>query len=122
MLTTFDAVEAAPSGYVITATGDARTILESTAMPLGIMAEGEFLASPDIDLQSGDVILFTDGVTKALAPDGTAFGIDRALQVLREHRWHNAGELIESLYQAVTDFMGQPVLEDDVTAIIIKVV
>jgi hypothetical protein len=34
--------------------------------------------------------------------------------------WHQVPAL-EALYQALTDFMNQPVLEDDVTAIIIKV-
>jgi serine phosphatase RsbU (regulator of sigma subunit) len=111
-----------PSGYVMTAAGDVRTVLDSTAMPLGIMAEGEFPARPEIDLQTGDLVfLFTDGVTEAIAPDGTAFGVDRALQVLRDNQTCNAGELVEALYQAVTDFINQPVLEDDVTAIIIKV-
>jgi serine phosphatase RsbU (regulator of sigma subunit) len=111
-----------PSGYVMTAAGEVSTILDSTAMPLGIMAEGEFPAGPGIDLQSGDLIfLYTDGVTEAIAPNGTVFGIDRALQLLRDNHLRSAGELVESLYQAVIDFINQPVLEDDVTAIIIKV-
>jgi serine phosphatase RsbU (regulator of sigma subunit) len=65
--------------------------------------------------------LFTDGVTEALAPDERAVGSERALQVLRDNRSRTAGELVEALYQAVTDFIDRPVLEDDLTTIIIKV-
>jgi serine phosphatase RsbU (regulator of sigma subunit) len=110
-------------GYIISATGEVRTILESTAMPLGIMADGEFPASPQIDLQPGDLLfLFTDGVTEALAADCTIFGIDRVLGILRDNRLRAANELIEVLYQAVMNYAKQAMLEDDFTTIIIKVV
>jgi sigma-B regulation protein RsbU (phosphoserine phosphatase) len=109
-------------GYILSATGEVRTILESTAMPLGIMADGEFPAGPHVDLRPGDLLfLFTDGVTEALAADYTVFGIDRALELLRDNPSRTAGELIELLHQAVMKYGHQPMLEDDFTAIIIKV-
>lgn len=112
-----------PPGYVLTARGNVRTVLDSTAMPLGIMPEGSFSQGPQIDLRSGDLIfLYTDGVTEALAPDETLFGIDRALQVLRDNLTCSPNELVEALYRAVSDFIQRPVLEDDVTSIVIKVV
>jgi sigma-B regulation protein RsbU (phosphoserine phosphatase) len=86
------------------------------------MADGEFPAGRQIDLQPGDLLfLFTDGVTEALAADYTVFGIDRALELLRDNCSSTAGELVEALYRAVMDYGNQPTLEDDFTAIITKV-
>jgi serine phosphatase RsbU (regulator of sigma subunit) len=112
-----------PPGYIMTATGEVKSILESTAMPLGILSDGEFPAGSQIHLEPGDLLfLFTDGVTESLAPDERVFGSERALQVLRDNRSRTAAELVEALYQAVRDFIDRPVLEDDFTTIIIKVV
>jgi serine phosphatase RsbU (regulator of sigma subunit) len=111
-----------PDGYVMSSTGDVRIKLESTALPLGIAADGEFSAGPRIDLEAGDLIfLLTDGITEAANPDGTLFGANRALNVLRSHLSSTAVEIVQELHQAVKDFMKQPVLQDDITAIVIKV-
>jgi serine phosphatase RsbU (regulator of sigma subunit) len=111
-----------PSGYVLTARGDVKAELESTAMPLGIMPDTDFSKGPQIDLQPGDLIfLYTDGVIEAIAPDETLFGIDRALDILRRRRNASANEIVQALYRAVGDFMQRPGLEDDVTTIVIKV-
>ena len=66
------------------------------------------------------VFLYTDGVTEAISPDGALFGIDRALQVLRDNRRRSAGEIVDALYQAVIDFVDGRALKDDVTAILIR--
>ena len=109
-------------GYVMNSTGEVKSQMYSTSMPLGVMADGEFPAGPPIDLQSGDLILlFTDGVIEASAPDGTSFGTDRALQVMRDNSSRSAAELVEKLHETVKGFTKQPFLEDDLTAIIIKV-
>ena len=111
-----------PPGYVMSARGEVKTILDSTAMPLGIMPDGHFIEGPQVDLQPGDLVfLYTDGVIEAISPDETLFGIERALQVLRNNLARSASEIAEALYQAVSAFIGRPVLEDDVTAIVIKV-
>jgi len=110
------------SGYVMTATGEIRTTLDSTAMPLGLFAEQEFPVSRQIDFQSGDVVLLlTDGATEAIAPNGEAFGEERAIQVVREHRSRKASEIIESLHAAVSQFMDESRWEDDLTAIVVKI-
>jgi sigma-B regulation protein RsbU (phosphoserine phosphatase) len=111
------------TGYILDAEGRVKSVLESTAMPLGIFADGEFPAAEHrITLMPGDLLFFfTDGVTEAAALDGTIFGEARALQVLRDNRQRTSRELVEILYNAVADFVGRPVLDDDHTTIIIKV-
>ncbi len=111
-----------PPGYVLNSAGDIKKELHSTAIPLGIMDDREFPPGPEVELESGDLIfLFTDGVTEAHAPDGTEFGMDRALRVVCDNRSRSAAEVVEELHQAVRDFIQNPVLQDDVTAIVIKV-
>ena len=109
-------------GYVMNASGEITATIESTAMPLGVVAVGDFPAGDPIELRSGDLVfLCTDGVTEAAAPDGTAFGIERALQVLRRNLSSPAAELITILHQSVKDHIQQPFLDDDLTAIIVRI-
>lgn len=111
-----------PDGFILSSKGEVKTVLRSTAIPLGVTAEGEFPAGPQIQLESGDLIfLCTDGVTEAHAPDGKPFGKNRALDVIRKYRSRSAPELIDALHQAISDYVEQPVFQDDVTAIILKV-
>ena len=111
-----------PDGYILDSAGNVKTELHSTSIPLGITTDGEFTSAPQVPLDSGDLILLlTDGVTEALAPNGQPFGSDRAIQVVRNHRSRSARELLDSLNQAVRDYMTRPALQDDLTSIIIKV-
>ena len=109
-------------GYVMSTAGNVRATMNSTGVPLGVIADCEFPSGPPIDLQSGDLILFfTDGVIEAEGPGGLCFGTDRALQVMRDSRSSCAAELVKALHEAVMDFTQQPFLNDDITTIIIKV-
>ena len=109
-------------GYVMNAAGAVTRTMDSTGMPLGVIDDGQFPAGRPIELQSGDLILLlTDGVIEANSPDGASFGTERALQVMRDNRSRSAAELVEALHEAVKGFTEQPFLEDDLTAITIKV-
>lgn len=104
------------------------------AYPVVIRAEGaaEFLrAKPNFvlgrkrlirynenqtKLNPGDkLILYTDGVTEASAPDGELFGDDRLLEVLNTARAQDQKELIQSLRGSVNAFAGTTKHSDDVT-------
>jgi sigma-B regulation protein RsbU (phosphoserine phosphatase) len=111
-----------PTGYVLSRDGQVRATLESISAPLGIFAEEEFPESGDITLQRGDTLLFmTDGVTEVCAPDGRSFGEDRALEIIRQNQTRPAHETLDALYDAVKEFAACATLEDDFTAIVIKV-
>jgi serine phosphatase RsbU (regulator of sigma subunit) len=49
------------------------------------------------------------------------FGMETALQVVREHRDATAAEIIESLYHAVCRYLGTEKPHDDITAVVVKV-
>jgi serine phosphatase RsbU (regulator of sigma subunit) len=108
-------------GYILGGTGEVRSILESTSIPLGIDNEGEFPPAPPVTFRPGDLIfLYTDGVVEATSPDGQMFGIERTLDVIRSTRSQSACDIVKSLEEANRRFAGQEKRVDDFTVIVIK--
>ncbi len=111
-----------PTGYHLAPDGGIKTLLKRTAVPLGLNPNAKFASAPPVPLQSGELILLlTDGIEEAAAPDETFFGIERALNVVRQHREQPAREILDALYRAVREFSHHAPQLDDVTAIVIKV-
>jgi sigma-B regulation protein RsbU (phosphoserine phosphatase) len=77
-------------------------------------AEGEVAFSPGSRL-----ILVTDGITEATGNQGEEFGEARLMSLLREHRHLDAGELQQTLLNALALFAGQA-FHDDATLMIIS--
>lgn len=99
------------------------TVLDSTSLPLGVRAETVVPASAPIPLKSGDLLtLFTDGVFETESPGRVRFGVARALQTIRSERERPAVEIIEALYQEIIGFRRNLPQEDDITAVVVKVV
>jgi PAS domain S-box-containing protein len=111
-----------PSAYILNASGDLRTRLKRTGLPLGIRSDTVYTSAPSISLSRGDIIiLLTDGLEEAVAPDDRVFGIERVFQIVREHREKPAAQIVEALCEAVRLFHGTMPQTDDVTVIITKV-
>lgn len=95
--------------------------MKSTGTPLGIFLDGKFPTAPAITLQSGDlVLLLTDGVLEASAPDGALFGFQRAIDIVRVYRNDSAAQIVSNLYHAVRAFSHNLAQVDDITAVVIK--
>jgi PAS domain S-box-containing protein len=111
-----------PAGYVLDAAGAVRAVLPSLNPPLGVEAGLSFRTQTVPGLAPGDLILLlTDGVVEARSPDGTAFGIEPALDIARAHRNEPAGRIVERLYHGVRAFSHDRPQADDITAVVIKV-
>jgi serine phosphatase RsbU (regulator of sigma subunit) len=111
-----------PPGFILSSTGQLKTLLRRTGPPLGIRLETVFANSAPIQLARGDlVLLVTDGFEEALAPDGTSFGIERTLQVVREHRADPVQNIVHSLYGEVRKFARNTPQSDDLTAVVARV-
>jgi serine phosphatase RsbU (regulator of sigma subunit) len=109
------------TGYLFDPAGQVKQLLGSTGFPLGIVPDDEFKDSPELKLHAGDLVLFlTDGILEARGTDETAFGRERALEVVRAHRTRSAAEIVAALCKSVSDFCKNKILVDDVTAIVIK--
>jgi PAS domain S-box-containing protein len=111
-----------PAGYVLDSQGNLRATLKRTGIPLGMKADTQFASAPEILLSPGDLILLlTDGIEEASAPDGTLFGLDRIFETVRQHHSLPAQEIVQALYESVRAFANNAPQVDDITAIVIKV-
>ncbi|HEX3146679.1 MAG TPA: GAF domain-containing SpoIIE family protein phosphatase [Gemmataceae bacterium] len=108
-------------GYILDQRGQTREVLPSTGLPLGIDPASKFPASPAITLAPGElVLLITDGIVEAASSDGSLFGTDRTLAIVRRHQHQMPDEILTALFDAVGDFCEHK-CHDDMTAVILKV-
>jgi phosphoserine phosphatase RsbU/P len=111
-----------PKGCVFDSSGNVKAFLESIGPPLGVFPDADFPVGPAIALEPGDlVLLLTDGVVEAFAPDDAAFGFQRAIEVVRVNRRKASAEIVHNLYHAVRAFSHNLPQDDDITAVVIKV-
>jgi serine phosphatase RsbU (regulator of sigma subunit) len=109
-------------GYVLDAQGAVKQVLESTGFPLAILPESRFPAGPSLVLEPGELLfLLTDGIVEAFSAEATMFGIDRTLEIVRQHRHRPAREIIAALWSETDRFSDGPRL-DDMTAVIVKAI
>jgi hypothetical protein len=74
-----------------------------------------------LDLATGDVVLlYTDGVTEAMAASGEMFGEERLESVLSDAAGGTAADILEAVYAAVVRFTDASERTDDITAVVIK--
>lgn len=111
-----------PPGYVLDRAGRVKRVLESTRIPLGVMADWKGEPTRSIPLERDDiVILLTDGILESEGAEGGAFGVENALALVKEHRFEPAEFILERLMRRVHVARGSMTQEDDMTAVICKV-
>jgi len=111
-----------PTGYILDSSGAVRHQLSSTCLVLGIEAQGDFSAGEPLILERGDLVVFlTDGILEARAPDGSLFGTDGALKIIRYYRRDCAHVMANNLHHAVRAFCQGMPQDDDISVIVAKV-
>jgi sigma-B regulation protein RsbU (phosphoserine phosphatase) len=109
-------------GYLLDRAGRIKAELASTGVVLGLFDDAAYVTAQGPELQCGDLlVLFTDGVTEAEAPDGTMCGAEWALDVIREHLHGSPAEMLDAIGDAVRVFADGSDQHDDVTAIVCRV-
>ena len=74
-----------------------------------------------LTLERGDcLLLYTDGVTEALDPEGSEFGIDRTVQALCASANDGAAAVVQRLIEDLRNFVGVQPQNDDITLIVIR--
>jgi len=110
------------TGYLLDRGGEVRERLQSTGIPLGMFAGRDFPSGPTFSLEPGEtVILLTDGITEIGELDGNAFGEDRLLKFIKDHRHDSASHIVQGLYGAARTFETKRPQTDDMTVVICKV-
>jgi sigma-B regulation protein RsbU (phosphoserine phosphatase) len=109
-------------GYLLDASGAVRRVLDSTGIPLGILGEAKFASSPEIPLESGDLLLLlTDGAADAQDREGAFFETERVLRVVAEERHRSSTEIVRRLGAAVEEFARESPQHDDITVVVCRV-
>jgi sigma-B regulation protein RsbU (phosphoserine phosphatase) len=94
--------------------------LPLTGFPLGI-EDGSQYKQGLVTIQSGDIVLlYTDGITEAMNPEGDLFEPARLRRVLLEHKHKSVQEIQSVINDAVFRFIGSNEPSDDVTLMVLK--
>jgi phosphoserine phosphatase RsbU/P len=77
--------------------------------------------SDKIDLRHGDVlVLYTDGEVEAENPAGEQYSATRLAKIVGLYPEQSASELVETIYESITEFRGPKPLADDLTLVVLK--
>jgi serine phosphatase RsbU (regulator of sigma subunit) len=99
--------------------------LEDNGLGLGILRDQQFSEFVDVNIMkydSGDILmLYTDGITEAKNRDNEEFGYQRLKKFLENNSYCTAEYIKDEILKILYDFCDSSNLEDDITALIIKV-
>jgi len=86
-----------------------------------MIPSGEY-ADSVLDLQAGDIVIFyTDGIIEAENKMEEMYGTERLEQTVRQmNSAMNAEEILKTILQDVTDFVGSTEQYDDMTVVVVK--
>ena len=95
-------------------------ILDTAGLALSIV-ENEEYRDDKISLNPGDIlVIYSDGITEAMNPDGEEFEEERLRQVVAQHRHKPAEDILSHIIKDVQLFRDSAEQNDDITAVIIK--
>jgi serine phosphatase RsbU (regulator of sigma subunit) len=104
---------------VVSCTGEWR-YLETTAMPVGLLAQADF-AMEEQSLRPGDALIaYTDGVTEAANARGQFFGRKRLRDTAVAHAGKPCGAVQAAILEAVERFTGGAPQADDITLCVME--
>ena len=105
---------------LIVHTGGTMEQLAAGGLPLGIMGDAEFREGRT-QLRPGDVlVIYSDGVSEAVNPNGEEFGPTRLYEVVARNLDASAGGIRDRIESALTKFCQGTPAADDITLVIVK--
>jgi len=94
--------------------------LERGGLILGAFPGASF-EEETVSLDPGDVVVvFSDGITEAVRPDGSEFGEERLLAAIRGGRELPPTRLLHEVLDSVREFIGDAKQSDDLTALVLR--
>jgi sigma-B regulation protein RsbU (phosphoserine phosphatase) len=97
--------------------------LRGDGMPLGFPEMDElYLSRETIELQPGDrLVLYTDGLSDAVSPDGRAFGRERLIALLRSMAEVATADLCDAIFAELAAHQGTAAQFDDMSMLAVEV-
>ena len=84
--------------------------------PIGLVEEiGEFIASAQVQLNPGDVMLYTEVIPEAFDINKAHYGLKRLWQVVVKNRHRRTREIQEAVINDVCQYIGAMKVFDDIT-------
>ncbi|MBV8391625.1 MAG: SpoIIE family protein phosphatase, partial [Alphaproteobacteria bacterium] len=106
--------------YLLRDDGTVRALAVESGLPLGVVDQFAFRME-HMRLAPGDaLVLYTDGVTEATAPDGELFGDQRLADLLGADRWRNCHEIVEGVMGGVRLYEAGAPQSDDVAVLALR--
>jgi phosphoserine phosphatase RsbU/P len=94
--------------------------LDAGGIVLGILPEYPF-AEGEMAIGPGETcVVFSDGISEAINPDGEQFGEERIARTLLDLRTRPAAEIRDGLIEAVRKHAGTAPQADDITVVVVK--
>ena len=110
------------TAYLLDKDRQVKERLESTGLPLGVLPELDLETTPALQLESGDMlVILTDGIQETECSDGSFLGVERTLDMVRDNGHKPASEIVQALFAQVLECRHGDDLDDDVTAVVVKV-
>lgn len=95
--------------------------LEAGGFPLGLVDDFNYMEET-LELRRGDLlILYTDGLIEAQAPDGEMYALPRLEQSILATRHDSCEQIADQIYSQITQFVGSGRLQDDLTFVTMRV-
>jgi sigma-B regulation protein RsbU (phosphoserine phosphatase) len=107
--------------YPVRCSGDLCEQIELPGVPLGSF-EGVTYDEVTMPLEAGDLFVFcTDGVFDAMNEQGTEFGTQRLVEVVKAYRHAEARQIVDGIFDAVREFRGEARQNDDMTSVAVRI-
>lgn len=99
---------------------DKLTELDAKGMALGFFPGSEY-SEKEIILKAGDkVVFYTDGIIEARNRNNDFFGEERLKNIILRHKDKSSSEISDAVMKALSDFIGEVELDDDVTLVVLE--
>jgi sigma-B regulation protein RsbU (phosphoserine phosphatase) len=106
--------------YRLRPDGTVEEVAAKNSLALGVLEEVSFPLT-ELALEAGEgLLLYTDGVSDAVNPEGLSFGVAGIEQHLRGARGLDAEALVAGLFGAIETFTRDAAQEDDITVAVLR--
>lgn len=106
--------------YLLRQNGDIAALPKIPGMALGVM-EGVKYVCASVKLSAGDsLVMYTDGVTEAMNPEGELLNEERLINMLREFDSNTAQEEAQHILHNTRLFVDGASQSDDITILVLK--